>query len=226
MPFKKTLADLSKEERVEFARKGGKAKKGLPNPHFTRCANCSFKIYCPYAYWEYKRARKKIKEADEEGRKAAKKYIQFEKPDSKCYYEIYDKLPEKEKDLALFDAFVGNDPKQLLAKIGEIYGMLEQQTKDKPNAGRVQQLYYALMQLYKVKFGENAAQILISNQINSTNTSKDIKEIQAEIRKELTRQTDSGEETLSYSVSKKQTAVADEEEEEGEREEVAKLLEG
>lgn len=192
------LARMDKEEVKKIARKGGKATKGISNPPYTRCIDCDARFVCVRAFEEATRRHNHWKQAEEDKRDGKnnkidkmnpKHWRDFPKEDSRCMYEIEHRKFEKEKVIRDYNAFLSSNPKDLLSKIQEIFHLLEKKTKEEPTYGRLANLFYMLMSLWKAKFGK--APMLEITQENAMNPTIDIKKMMDVIRRDRLKESKS-----------------------------------
>jgi hypothetical protein len=207
VPF---FSQITSEEAAAYS-KMGTGPKGKTWTQASKCMGCKMKVVCPYAYWEHLYAKDKADAAEVNGNPTGlniEKWRAITKERARCYYELFDKLPDKERNLDLFDAFVGNDPNKMLAELGAVYGKISRLTEKQGLAQHLQALY-ALAKIYKLKFGDDSSSVTINNQM--AGPSKDIKDIMSEIRKERATETADGT-TVTESVTLTKKASTSEEE--------------
>lgn len=139
----KGFANLSDRElaaRVALNNKGPlepklRARSPYHGKHFTKCEECEMRATCKRAF------KDKGVNGDDT-------------TPSRCIYELEGRAIIRDRKFKEFGAFVGSDPRDLLEKIMVIYTKLECIVLADPSYPKVMSLYYALVNLYKMKFGE------------------------------------------------------------------------
>lgn len=206
------FSSMPREKLVEWGKTVGaenfrKTKGKTYELAVSLCKDCEMKYACPRAFENYYYHRKKYEEALEDGNTEKlnlEKWKNYTEDRSKCVYELEKRSFLKEKGVKDYNAFVSLDPKDLLAKIKTVYDKIEKMVDSDPSYTKLTGLYYMLTNLYKMKYSDRTmAQIQINQSISTSNTSKDIKEIMAEIRKEATTETAAGTQTTAVSVMKR-----------------------
>jgi len=179
--------NLPKEKLKEITKAGGAATKGISKKHYTKCINCELRFTCVRAFEETKNMQAKGVKMQKEGRnKDDYEYYQNYKMDwARCVYEMEEKKAFREKEVIKYKAFTSMDPKDLLVKIQTVFTKLEKAVEEDPSYTKLANLYYMLVNLYKMKFGDSGVAINVNASSQGTgNPTVDIKLMMKEMRLE------------------------------------------
>lgn len=168
---KKSFDTRPKEERVAIAVKGGLARRGKGGKHYTLCSNCELRLTCPRAYEEFTIALNAGKPCSEHR--------------SRCVYEMEGRRSKKMVIYKDNRAFVGNDPRDLLAKMQTIFAKLEAVVYEDPdNYNKLVNLMYIMINLYKLKFPKETVSLNLHSNVGGTPV-LDIKSMMSQMRKNV-----------------------------------------
>lgn len=152
---------ISKEEARAIQSKGGKSTVG--GKHYTKCITCEQRFTCARAFEE------------------SKKYKNWPETKARCIYEVENRHAAKDRNFKELQAFIGDDPKDLLTKIQTLFSKLEGMVDAEPSYTKQTNLLYLMMNIYRLKFGEKAFVMNVNANVGN-NPSLDIKGLMNELR--------------------------------------------